>query len=313
MVDTRGDQPRLLAGASSSWLGPQVWRSDDLGATWQETPNGAVRFPEDTDAKVERVWQLVAGRRARRRLRRHRAGRGLQVRPTAARRSPSSGRCGTTRTARSGTPVSAARPSTRSCRTRPTPTRSRPRSRPAASTRPATAVQSWEPRNHGIRAEFLPEGQQYPEFGQCVHKVSRHPSRPERLFLQNHGGVYRSDDHGAIVGVDRRRSAGGVRLLDRRAPARARHRLRLPDQRRRRPLPARRQGPGVAVPGRRRHLGGARQGPAGLVLRRRDARRDVHRRPRPRPASTSAPATAGSGARPTTARPGSRWSATCPT
>jgi photosystem II stability/assembly factor-like uncharacterized protein len=29
-----------------------------------------------------------------------------------------------------------------------------------------------------------------------VHKVARHPSRPERLFLQNHGGVYRSDDEG---------------------------------------------------------------------------------------------------------------------
>jgi len=61
MVDTRGDRPRLLAGASSSWLGPQVWRSDDLGETWQETPNGAVRFPEDTDASVARIWQLVPG------------------------------------------------------------------------------------------------------------------------------------------------------------------------------------------------------------------------------------------------------------
>ena len=48
MIDTRGSSPRLLAGASSSWLGPQVWRSDDLGATWDETPNGAARFPEDT-------------------------------------------------------------------------------------------------------------------------------------------------------------------------------------------------------------------------------------------------------------------------
>jgi photosystem II stability/assembly factor-like uncharacterized protein len=55
---------------------------------------------------------------------------------------------------------------------------------------------SWEPHNDGIRAEFLPEGQQYPEFGQCVHKVTRHPGQPERLYLQNHGGVYRSDDHG---------------------------------------------------------------------------------------------------------------------
>jgi photosystem II stability/assembly factor-like uncharacterized protein len=56
---------------------------------------------------------------------------------------------------------------------------------------------SWGPRNTGLRAEFLPEGQQYPEFGQCVHKIARHPSRPERMFLQNHGGVYRSDDEGA--------------------------------------------------------------------------------------------------------------------
>jgi photosystem II stability/assembly factor-like uncharacterized protein len=55
---------------------------------------------------------------------------------------------------------------------------------------------SWQPRNHGVRADFLPEDQRYPEFGQCVHKVTRHPARPERLFLQNHGGVYRSDDHG---------------------------------------------------------------------------------------------------------------------
>jgi hypothetical protein len=45
-----------------------------------------------------------------------------------------------------------------------------------------------------VRAEFLPE--KYPEFGQCVHKIARHPSRPERLFLQNHWGLYRSDDAG---------------------------------------------------------------------------------------------------------------------
>ena len=30
-----------------------------------------------------------------------------------------------------------------------------------------------------------------------MHKVTRHPDRPERMFLQNHGGVYRSDDAGA--------------------------------------------------------------------------------------------------------------------
>ena len=55
---------------------------------------------------------------------------------------------------------------------------------------------SWQPRNQGIRAEFLPEEDRYPEFGQCVHKIVSHPSRPERLFLQNHWGLYRSEDRG---------------------------------------------------------------------------------------------------------------------
>jgi hypothetical protein len=51
---------------------------------------------------------------------------------------------------------------------------------------------SWAPRNVGVRAEFLPD--KHPEFGQCVHKVVSHVDRPERLFLQNHWGLYRSDD-----------------------------------------------------------------------------------------------------------------------
>jgi len=38
----------------------------------------------------------------------------------------------------------------------------------------------------------MPE--RYPEFGQCVHKIVRHPQRPQRLFLQNHWGLYRSED-----------------------------------------------------------------------------------------------------------------------
>ncbi len=53
---------------------------------------------------------------------------------------------------------------------------------------------TWQSRNAGIRAEFLPD--KYPEFGQCVHKVVHHPARPGRLFLQNHWGLYRSDDWG---------------------------------------------------------------------------------------------------------------------
>jgi photosystem II stability/assembly factor-like uncharacterized protein len=51
---------------------------------------------------------------------------------------------------------------------------------------------TWEARNKGIRVTFMPE--KFPEFGQCVHKIVRHVERPDRLFLQNHWGLYRSDD-----------------------------------------------------------------------------------------------------------------------
>jgi hypothetical protein len=54
--------------------------------------------------------------------------------------------------------------------------------------------QTWQPRNKNVRADFSPE--KFPEFGQCVHKLGMHPSRPDVLFQQNHCGVYRSDNCG---------------------------------------------------------------------------------------------------------------------
>jgi photosystem II stability/assembly factor-like uncharacterized protein len=53
---------------------------------------------------------------------------------------------------------------------------------------------TWTPANAGVRADFLPR--QYPDAGQCVHKLRLHPARPDRLYQQNHCGVYRSDDRG---------------------------------------------------------------------------------------------------------------------
>lgn len=58
----------------------------------------------------------------------------------------------------------------------------------------ADGGQSWGPRNQNVRADFLPE--KFPEYGQCVHKIVMHPKRPERLYQQNHCGMYRSDDGG---------------------------------------------------------------------------------------------------------------------
>jgi photosystem II stability/assembly factor-like uncharacterized protein len=54
--------------------------------------------------------------------------------------------------------------------------------------------ESWTAINRNVAAEFL--GDPYAEVGQCPHKLLLHPARPERLWQQNHYGVYVSDDRG---------------------------------------------------------------------------------------------------------------------
>lgn len=54
--------------------------------------------------------------------------------------------------------------------------------------------QTWIPQNKNVRADFHPE--KFPEYGQCVHKMTMHPSVPNLLYQQNHCGVYRSDNGG---------------------------------------------------------------------------------------------------------------------
>ena len=60
----------------------------------------------------------------------------------------------------------------------------------------ADGGKTWEPRNKGTRADFMPDDQRYPEFGQCVHCVVKAPGMSDRLYQQNHCGMYRSDDAG---------------------------------------------------------------------------------------------------------------------
>jgi photosystem II stability/assembly factor-like uncharacterized protein len=50
---------------------------------------------------------------------------------------------------------------------------------------------SWTPRNEGLRAEWPLED---PAVGYCVHKLVRSPADPQRFYQQNHVGVHRSDD-----------------------------------------------------------------------------------------------------------------------
>jgi photosystem II stability/assembly factor-like uncharacterized protein len=68
---------------------------------------------------------------------------------------------------------------------------------------------TWRHSNEGIVLRYLPEEaraatSEKPQH--CVHNVRRAPGRPERLFMQFHDGIYRSDDAGATwidVGTDK--------------------------------------------------------------------------------------------------------------
>lgn len=56
--------------------------------------------------------------------------------------------------------------------------------------------ESWRRGNEGLVPRYLPEDTPPDEIGLCVHHLERAPGRPERMFMQFHGGVYRSDDGG---------------------------------------------------------------------------------------------------------------------
>ncbi|HXV00541.1 MAG TPA: glycosyl hydrolase [Caulobacteraceae bacterium] len=52
----------------------------------------------------------------------------------------------------------------------------------------------WAPLNKGVEANFLPDP--YPEYGQDAHFIAFAPTRLDRLYQQNHCGIYRLDRPG---------------------------------------------------------------------------------------------------------------------
>jgi hypothetical protein len=192
-VDTRRPVPRLLATADSEHWGPGVFTSDDLGETWTEPEHGALAFPADTETALIRVWTLQPG------VRPGEVWAGTE--PGALFRSEDGGRTyalvrglwevqerpqwgeGYGGQAVHTVVVHPGRPD---------------RVLVAVSTggvyRSDDGGGTWTCSNAGIPAPFLPDP--HPRFGQCVHKMAVDSADPDRLYLQNHGGVFRSDDGG---------------------------------------------------------------------------------------------------------------------
>jgi photosystem II stability/assembly factor-like uncharacterized protein len=193
--DTRAGRARTYAATNSMHWGPTVRSSDDFGKTWTSGEGRSVRFPPDAGRAVAQVWQIAPGR----------AGDPdtvyCGVEPAALFESRDGGQ--------SWEPNKGLLNHEHQPKWQPgggglclhtivldpaNPKRMLIAISTGGVYRSDDGGKSWRARNFGVRAEFLPD--KNPEFGQCVHKVVHHPSRPERLFLQNHWGLYRSDDWG---------------------------------------------------------------------------------------------------------------------
>jgi photosystem II stability/assembly factor-like uncharacterized protein len=193
--DQRGGRRRMLAGTQSWHWGSVVRASDDLGATWTSPERKNVRFPEDSGLALANIWQLRPGRASEPDV------VYCGVEPAALFESRDAGE--------TFAPVEGLLHHEQRPRWMPgggglclhtivldeaDPERMGIAISTAGFYRTDDGGRTWRARNQGVRAQYLPD--KYPEIGQCVHKVVNHPARPERLFLQNHWGLYRSDDWG---------------------------------------------------------------------------------------------------------------------
>jgi photosystem II stability/assembly factor-like uncharacterized protein len=180
----------IYCGGGNRWRGPAVWKTTDLGETWTQSSDG---LSYGSDEPIRAVWSLA------------RNGSVLYagVEPAGLFKSDDEGQTWT---------------HVENLRKHP----SKPDWQPgggglilhtivahpsderqlwvgisaAGVFHTADGGRSWQARNRGTRADFLPDDRRYPEHGQCVHSMVMAPGRPDQLYQQNHCGMYRSDDGG---------------------------------------------------------------------------------------------------------------------
>jgi hypothetical protein len=184
---------RIIASVTSAFYGPKLWVADDPAGEWQQAEG--VALPQGGDAALERIWVIVAGEDESTVYAGGDPGvlfvsrdggltweleRTLWDHPTRPDWTPGGG----------GLCLHSIAPW------------------PGAPERLALAMSAvgvwltddglhtWRHGNAGLLPRYMPEEARGETLSLCVHNLHRAARRPERMFMQFHGGVYRSDDAG---------------------------------------------------------------------------------------------------------------------
>jgi hypothetical protein len=184
---------RYFASVTSGFYGPRLMHTMDPLGEWEHAPTLAM--PEETGATVERIWvvrrgeaddQLWAGIDPAALFESRDGGltwslnRGLWDQPTREKWNPGNGGL-----------------CLHSILTWP--------GDPERLSIGISAVGYWSTKDGGttwnrsttgIVPPYIPEEEAATTLDVCVHNLHRAPLQPERIFMQFHGGVYRSDDDG---------------------------------------------------------------------------------------------------------------------
>ena len=197
VLDSR-DARTLLVAASTGHLGPTLFRSEDLGETWSEASRPpAFATGDPLDRSVRRVFWLSEA---------HAAEPGVWyagATPQALFRSEDGGD--------TWSPVTGFNDHPMWSQWAQWPDEGPPDGtmlhsvlvdpRDASHLYIALSMggvfetvddgTDWRPLNDGCRADFMPDP--YPEFGHDPHCMRLHPLAPDRLYQQNHCGIYRME------------------------------------------------------------------------------------------------------------------------
>lgn len=186
--------PRIFVTDNGDIFGSAIKFSDDFGETWQEAKQG-IRFPKESGRKLENVWIIEPGRAtepetvyagvdpaslwvSEDRGETWELNEGLESHPTRPKWEPGLG--GLCLHSIVPDPVD--------------PSRMWVAASAVGCFRTDDGGRTWTPMNKGVPVRHLPV--EYPEFGQCVHRLIPHPAEPETLYQQNHYGLFATRDGG---------------------------------------------------------------------------------------------------------------------